>query len=145
MWCDICLAFFGQILARKDCITSWMLPADSMIPTKQLFFRSAIVAALPKTCVFFHSNEHLPPEVLDLDGVASVVKKKTDHDQGHSLVWTGPQWAGPLAVVDWFWMQTILMSCGCCRSWHSRWGEYLVRMAMPTDSGCKGFLGLCLN
>ena len=33
-------------------------------------------------------------------GSGSIAKKKPYHDQGDSLVWTGPQWAGPLAVAD---------------------------------------------
>ena len=36
------------------------------------------------------------PKVLDLDGHVS--REKPYHHHGDCLVWTGPQWAGPLAV-----------------------------------------------
>ena len=35
--------------------------------------------------------------LLALDG--SFSRAKPYHDQGDSLVWTGPQWTGPLAVA----------------------------------------------
>ena len=37
---------------------------SSLLPMKQLF---SLQLSLPKTCIFFHSNELLSPEVLDLD------------------------------------------------------------------------------
>ena len=40
---------------------------------------------------FFHSSELLSPKVSDLDGCFS--SEKPYHDQGDSLLWTGPQWA----------------------------------------------------
>ena len=59
---------------------------SALLPTKQLFWRQL---SLPKTCLVFHLNELFSPKMLDLDGCLS--SEKRYHDQGDSLVWTGPQ------------------------------------------------------
>ena len=58
----------------------------ALLPTKELL---CLQLSLPKTCVFSISNELLSPKVLDLDGVASVVKKPIMIRA--TLLWTGPQ------------------------------------------------------
>ena len=52
---------------------------------------------LPKTCVFSIRKKFLSPEVLALDGCFS--REKPYHDQGDSLVWSGPQWMDPLEIA----------------------------------------------
>ena len=61
---------------------------------KPLFGLSATVA---NNQVFFPLHEFLSPKVLALDGCFSREKPYKDH--GGSLVWTAPQWMGPLPVA----------------------------------------------
>ena len=61
---------------------------------RQLFSRQLSVA---KIMCFLHSNELLSSSAWSWWGCFS--SEKSCHYHGDSLVWTGPQWAGPPAVA----------------------------------------------
>ena len=69
----------------------------------QFFFPSPHEAAvwpsatIAKNMCVFHSNKLISTNVLALDGCFS--REKPYHDEGDSLMWTGPQWMDPLVIA----------------------------------------------